>query len=361
MNSTMTIAVSAAMIASIPVGSADCVHAADQPPIVGRVVADGRFFELSFNSKGDTLIGSDLFVVRTWRINERGTTPVAFATDVPMGTETRGLRETVSLSPNGSQLATMTRGSDRKGLYGNQIVVLATTDWSELRRFDVQGMIFNFHLAFSTDGKSVIAAGRGRSDPKTERQRGVLLVGDIATGKIHIIKNGEGRPFDSIAVSPRDEWCAIGDGVEVVLISTDTWKDTKRLTSNGLGTIQALAISHSGGLIAAGGYGERVCVWDAESGKERAIFSGHVGAAKDRGHIATIHSIAFSPNDRLIATASNDQTVRVWDWKENRETARFDCKDHAWSVAFSPDGRLLAASVQGYRLQKGEIVLWRVP
>jgi WD40 repeat protein len=63
------------------------------------------------------------------------------------------------------------------------------------------------------------------------------------------------------------------------------------------------------------------------------------------GHTNGVYNVAFSPDGRLLATASLDRTARVWD------PATGDClrtltghTNTVWAVAFSPDGRLLATA-----------------
>jgi WD40 repeat protein/tRNA A-37 threonylcarbamoyl transferase component Bud32 len=72
---------------------------------------------------------------------------------------------------------------------------------------------------------------------------------------------------------------------------------------------------------------------------------GLVDLAHYGGHAGAVRSGALSPDETLLATASEDETIRVWDQQTNREllVLRGDASPMV-DVAFSPSGGFLAAA-----------------
>jgi hypothetical protein len=84
--------------------------------------------------------------------------------------------------------------------------------------------------------------------------------------------------------------------------------------------------------------------------------SGQVGRLLE-GHTDTIESVAFSPNRRLLASSSDDGTIRLWDVRSQRELGRplWHYRGAINTVAFSPDGREIASGACD-----GTVRLWDV-
>jgi WD40 repeat protein len=63
------------------------------------------------------------------------------------------------------------------------------------------------------------------------------------------------------------------------------------------------------------------------------------------GHTSGVNSVAFSPDGKLLASGSTDWTIKLWEVATGSPVRTL--YGHTWvvnSVAFSPDGRLLASS-----------------
>jgi RNA polymerase sigma factor (sigma-70 family) len=73
------------------------------------------------------------------------------------------------------------------------------------------------------------------------------------------------------------------------------------------------------------------------------------------GHKGAVRAVAFSADGKLIATAGADKTARIWDAASGRQIHKLDQPDEGAGVAFSPDGKALAATSSG---KSGWLVVW---
>jgi serine/threonine-protein kinase len=116
-------------------------------------------------------------------------------------------------------------------------------------------------------------------------------------------------------VSPKDQVVVLGD--------------------QSLGTVNALAISRDGQVLAATAADNTIHLWDTANWRERAALRGHVGE---------IRTLAFAPDGRQLASGSADQTVKVWDLSSGKASGTFP--GHTGTVravAISPDGHTLVS------------------
>ena len=65
-----------------------------------------------------------------------------------------------------------------------------------------------------------------------------------------------------------------------------------------------MAFSPDGRLLATASEDETARLWDPATGEHLRTLTGHAGE---------VEGVAFSPDGRLLATASEDETARLWD------------------------------------------------
>ena len=100
------------------------------------------------------------------------------------------------------------------------------------------------------------------------------------------------------------------------------------------GSVYSVAFSPNGQVIASGSDDETIRLWDANTGAHLRTLEGHTKSVTD---------VAFSPDGQVIASGSFDDTIRLW--RVNRGTHLRTLDEHKLSlsyVAFSPDWQVIA-------------------
>jgi len=111
--------------------------------------------------------------------------------------------------------------------------------------------------------------------------------------------------------------------------------------------VLAVAVSAKGDFVASASADQTVRVWDVAEGKEK------FPALK--GHTDAVTAVAVSADGRFIASAGWDGTVRLWSIAGKEEGSHEAMQGPVFSVAFSPDGKWLASGGRD-----GSVKLWPV-
>jgi WD40 repeat protein len=86
-----------------------------------------------------------------------------------------------------------------------------------------------------------------------------------------------------------------------------------------------------------------ITVWDPSTGDVKATL---------RGHTDIVSQVQFLPDGKHLASASYDETVRIWEILSGKERCLIDTGGHGWNrcIAIHPDGRMLAFGSADYSI-----------
>jgi WD40 repeat protein/serine/threonine protein kinase len=206
--------------------------------------------------------------------------------------------------------------------------------------------VYNLRLALSPDGRILaVATGRGVSlwDFGSQRQLGAV---EVPEDDVRSLAFCPTQPYLLAGGAGRSIW--LWDAITRRVIATcDSQKET----------IAGIAFSPDGKTLAAAHWEGTIGLWDIETRQLVRSLAGHEEQHADHRAPAPALSVAFSPDGTLLASGGGDTKVRLWNPATGEQIgAPLDGHSaYVYWVEFSPDGRLLATT--GF---DARVLLWDV-
>lgn len=200
-------------------------------------------------------------------------------------------------------------------------VLVALPDATEQKRLRGHVRVVN-DLAFSPYGTRLVSGSHDNT----------AIVWELPSGDRLKTLIGHSNHVVAVAYSPDGKTIATGSKDNTIILwQADTFEQKHKIKGHYLGILD-LAFTPDSKRLVSGSKDKTVRIWDIASGEQLTVFAEHT----DVVNAVAIHG------DRL-ATADDD-TIRLWDLRTLAPVAVFPARsDGAQSLAFSPDGRYLAA------------------
>jgi len=205
-------------------------------------------------------------------------------------------------------------------------------------------------LAFFPNGQWLVAGGGN-----------TLKFWDVQTGKPPYASLA--AAVNSVALNPDGTLLAVGEDeggvkllLEVIKNERRFFTTIKNLTGHD-NSVQEVTFSSDGTLLASASQDKSLKVWQVKSGRLLQDLRGHEkGSWYYYGGTGEVYSVAFSPDGKLLASGSSDLTIKFWEVSTGSELRTL--KGHegtVYSVAFHPSGKVLASASEDKTIKLWEV------
>lgn len=212
-------------------------------------------------------------------------------------------------------------------------------------------------LNFRDDGALLVASSFPPTDQEPEKGfRCIATVWDLDAGRRRFTVSRETRSiWFPAAFRPKSGDLVVAGGwnrvYPITLYDTRTGALLRETLPNDITGIRHLVASPDGRyLVSDVGHSADLLLWDATTFRL---------VRRLQGHTRQINALAFDATGKRIASASSDNSVRLWDVDSGREVRTLSAGDQFVPVAlaFHPDGRRLAVGDGWY---SGTVLIWDV-
>jgi eukaryotic-like serine/threonine-protein kinase len=252
----------------------------------------------------------------------------------------------VRFLPDGKTLLAASMGLMR-GL-GGTVRAYSTESWTEV---DAISSGFSA-LVVSADGSHIAVSTReGVGVLRTRDWEQVALLPDVhGSAPYALSPNGDRLVGESRRQAGLWIWNVRDDAAPIPLTESTNLFNRFRLhrpltfSPDGQYVVAARNVISSRGVFVVG-------IWDAATGRETGVMPSD---PEHPEHTGGITDLAFSPDGKLLATASFDHSVRVWDFeKRQRVSVLQGHLNEVWAAAFTRDGKSILTAARD-----GGVKLW---
>lgn len=205
-------------------------------------------------------------------------------------------------------------------------------------------------VAFSPNGQQLA----------TGDTSGNIQIWEVPSGKQLLICRGHKYWIWAVAFSPDGQFLAsVSDDYQVKLWDVQTGVCLKTFVGHTY-SVNAIAFSPDGHFLATSSQDATIRIWPLQTGDPIMSVQGISEVAEDSmqllGHQARVWSVAFSPDGQTLASCSEDQTIKLWDWQTG-ECLKTFTGHQGWvkAIAFSTNGQYLASGSFDYTVKVWEV------